>query len=347
MNIIAALAVLLTALPVLGQSDQPSLLKGQVINLEDSFLEQLQARDSVLIADQLRYGFRLKNVPEGTGLALPDFSEGFMDKVEVVSSWKIDTVKVSGKKNGPKTYDLDISLIITSFDEGEYELMPLSVVRASGAGRADTLVFNSQVLDVRTMPVDTTTYQIHDLKGQIRYPLTFAELVPYILGVMLTAAIVALIWYLLARRKKASDENARKDPPHLVALRKLDRLRSNKYWAPEMQKAYYSGITDALREYIAARYDVDAMEMTTSEIFTDLKGSDIPKDLFDETKTLFETADFVKFAKALASQEENAAALPTAVRFVTTTYQSELEEDESASGNQEGVNVEEKKGGEA
>ena len=41
-----------------------------------------------------------------------------------------------------------------------------------------------------------------------------------------------------------------------------------------------------------------------------------------------ECADYVKFAKHVASQEENARALPTAVRFVTSTYQTVLEEEQ-------------------
>jgi hypothetical protein len=82
-----------------------------------------------------------------------------------------------------------------------------------------------------------------------------------------------------------------------------------------------------LREYIAARYDIGAMEMTTAEIFKDMKGEDVPQDLMDELKELFELADFVKFAKFTASDDDNAKALPTAVRFVTSTYQAEIEED--------------------
>ena len=35
-------------------------------------------------------------------------------------------------------------------------------------------------------------------------------------------------------------------------------------------------------------------------------------------------ADFVKFAKHTASEQENAAVLPLAVRFVTQTYQDDL-----------------------
>ena len=86
-------------------------------------------------------------------------------------------------------------------------------------------------------------------------------------------------------------------------------------------------VTDALREYIVARYGVGAMDMTTAEIFEGLKETDVPEDLYQEMKDLFERADFVKFAKFTASDEENAQVLPQAVRFVTTTYQTQLEEE--------------------
>ena len=46
-----------------------------------------------------------------------------------------------------------------------------------------------------------------------------------------------------------------------------------------------------------------------------------------ELKELFELADFVKFAKFTASDDDNSKALPTAVRFVTSTYQTELDEE--------------------
>ena len=67
--------------------------------------------------------------------------------------------------------------------------------------------------------------------------------------------------------------------------------------------------------------------MTTGEIFEGLKGTDVPKDLYDEMQDLFVRADYVKFAKYTASEQENAQVLPQAVKFVTTTYQSELEEE--------------------
>ena len=112
-----------------------------------------------------------------------------------------------------------------------------------------------------------------------------------------------------------------------MALRELDKYRGNRLWAPEKQKLFYSGITDTLREYIAARYDIGAMEMTTAEIFKDMRDEDVPQELIAELKELFELADFVKFAKFTASDDDNAKALPTAVRFVTSTYQTELDDE--------------------
>ena len=83
-----------------------------------------------------------------------------------------------------------------------------------------------------------------------------------------------------------------------------------------------------MREYIADRYGVGAMEMTTAELFRDMKNTDAPEELLKEMKVLFETADFVKFAKYVASDEDNAAALPLAVRFVTETYQAQIVSDD-------------------
>ena len=109
---------------------------------------------------------------------------------------------------------------------------------------------------------------------------------------------------------------------------RVDYDRGDKFWAPDKQKVFYSGITDTLKEYIGDRYGFDAPEMTTAELFDALKGDkSITQELFGEMKDLFETADFVKFAKHIVSNEDNARALPTAVRFVTSTYQAEIEEE--------------------
>ena len=244
-----------------------------------------------------------------------------------LSEWNLDTLKVTKQKNGlPSLLDLKGSIVITSFEEGMYELPQIVLGRISPEGVLDTLIFEPMSLDVKTMPVDTATFIHHDIKGQVRYPVTFAEVLPWILGALAAIALIAAAVYLVIRYRRRSDPDyAHKDPAHVVALRKLDKYRGKGMWVPEKQKAFYSGVTDTLREYIAARYGISAMEMTTAEIFDCMKSTDVPSSLQNDVRDLFERADFVKFAKYVASDEDNAAALPVAVRFVTETYQTEVE----------------------
>ena len=316
--------------------------KGELVYQKGAFLKQLQERDSILIADQLLYGFDLNGVEEGTMFAFPQLQDTLMEGVEIVRGWHLDTLNLKKGKNGtPNVYDLRGGIVITSFDQGQYALPPLSMQRMTKDGVVDTLVFDSQLLDVKTMPVDTASFQLHDIKGQIKYPITFKEVLPWVGAVVGILGVIALIvWLVIRYSKKRGAEAEKKEPAHIVAFRKLDKYKGNKMWAPEKQKAFYSGVTDALREYIDARYDIGAMEMTTAEIMKELKKTDISEELQIGLKELFERADYVKFAKYIASDEENAAALPLAVRFVASTYQMEVEEGSFAGAQDD------KKGGE-
>ena len=294
---------------------------GRRVDAGETFLEPLQKRDSVLIADQLRYGVVLQNVKENTPLALPEFKMEKDSPLEIVGSWQLDSTRVSRGKESPARYDIRASIILSAFWGGSYELPDIPVLLDG-----DTLVFRAaQQLEVKELPVDMENFQPNDIKPQVKFPYTFKEVFPWVLGVLVLAALIYLLVRWLLSRRKAAVEKENAEPAHIRALRKLDAFRSDKFWVPEKQKAFYSGVTDALREYIASRYGFGAMEMTTAEIFDDLKGTDVPSDLYEEMKELFERADFVKFAKFTASDEDNAKVLPGAVRFVTTTYQSVLE----------------------
>lgn len=309
---------------------------GKVISAGGAFLRQMNKRDSVLIADQLLYGALLKDVAEGTLFYFPDYSSGLRDSVDVLSPWLVDTVKVSKiRKTGRKLYDLEAKIRITSFEEGRYLLPDIVIARSLPGGPLDTLVFNAPILEVKTMPVDTASFKPHDIKGQIRYPLTLKEIMPYLAGVWLAAVAVIFVVSLIMVRRRKEEVRALREPPHIVALRKLDRLRSNKFWAPDKQKAFYSGVTDTLREYIASRYGFGAMEMTSAEIFRELKFKDIPVHLYEEMKELFVRSDYVKYAKHTASDEENATVLPIAVKFVTETYQAIIDEEAALSATEE------------
>ena len=301
---------------------------GRVILKEGSFVQPVTERDSILVADRLLYGFELNNVPDSTVLAFPQIANPFMQDVLALPMWHVDTLKVQKiKANNTRLLNIRAAIAIQPFEEGTYELPPLFVQRIHSDGTVDTLQFERQTIEVFTMPVDTATFVPHDLREQAGYPVTAAEVLPWVMGFWgVVLLIIGLVSWILSRRRSAEGP-AFREPAHITALRKLDKWRGDKFWAPDKQKLFYSGVTDALREYIVARYGVGAMEMTTAEIFEGLRGTDIPADLYQEMKDLFERADFVKFAKYIATPEDNATVLPQAVRFVTSTYQTQVEEE--------------------
>jgi hypothetical protein len=88
----------------------------------------------------------------------------------------------------------------------------------------------------------------------------------------------------------------------------------------EDQKNYYTRLTDALRKYIEERFHFNAMEMTSSEIIARLQESD-DKQMIDELRELFTTADLVKFAKYSTLINENDANLMSAIEFINETKQ--------------------------
>lgn len=320
------LAGLLAGTALFAQEEE----QGRRIQAGPSFLEPLQRRDSILVWDHFHYGIELKDIPEGTPIALPVINEETIKataehSLAIVKDWQLDSTKVSSRRDSIARYDIRAYLTVAPEVPGQFELFELNCL----VGK-DTLVFIHQMMDVKEPSIDLETFQPNDIKPQEKFPLTFREVAPWAIGIII---LCQLIWYLvrwLKSRKKKEEKPS--EPAHIRALRKLDKFRGEKYWKPENQKNFYSGVTDALREYIVSRYGVGAMEMTTAEIFQDLKGSDIPADLYQEMKDLFERADFVKFAKYTASNEDNVTVLPAAVRFVTETYQQKIDQEVKEEG---------------
>lgn len=305
----------------------------------ETYLTQLQPRDSVLIADQLRYGFRLADValPEGELTLLPEAPACPGVRFLGEPLWEVDTLSVRGE-GAERRYDLDAHLRVTSFDEGSYELPALGTVVGG-----DTLLLEGKTLAVRNCPVDTAKFAPGTLwipaTPIIRYPWTAAEkwrLTGLIAAVVAALALLGFgLWWLIRRKVRAAAAPA-EEPAHIRALRKIDAFRGDAYWKPEKQKAFYSGITDALKEYIGERYSFDAPEMTSGEVLGYLKKkTDLRKDLRDGLGHLFEVADFVKFARHTVEDAENAGVVPFATSFVTATWQEVLEA-EAAEKKEEG-----------
>ena len=103
-------------------------------------------------------------------------------------------------------------------------------------------------------------------------------------------------------------------------------------------KKYYTELTEVIRMYIRERFGFNAMEMTSAEIIERLLQED--KESVKDLRTLFETADLVKFAKHAPLMNENDMNLVNAVDFIN---QTKVEEDPNAKKEPTEIKVEEKR----
>lgn len=289
-------------------------------------------KDTILIGDQLTLKFKT-TLAKGEKLIFPSPSNPVTQGVELVSAPVTDTLS---RENG--TFILESRVVLTSFDSGSYTLPPFVAYKIKSDGTTDTLSFEGNSLVVNTIQIDTTSYKPFDVKGQMNYPYTLKEALPWV-GILVLLFLI--IWAItravknLRNKKNIFGKPIVVDPAHIVALRKLEKLRGDKLWLYN-QKEFFTSLTDTLREYIEVRYSLQAMEQTSKEILRDLSDKKIEKEIYRELSELFNISDLVKFAKYSAQELECENSLPAAIRFVNSTYMQQLEEENSNNKNKLG-----------
>ena len=286
--------------------------------------------DSILIGDHVRLSLQATYDESCQLLALPKFDEKIADFIELVDTAKLDTLRREGN-----LLTIEQAYIITSFDSGRYVInipMLLQTVMPDTLN-VDTLLFPPVELYVNTIFVDTATYVMYDIKGVAEYPFVIWDywwVGVIILGIALV--LFALRWYLKWRKsRKGLFMLARpKDPPYIVALSELQKLRSEKLWEQDRTKQYYTRLTDIVRQYLEDTFGVQAMEKTSEEILQALANLKLDdKGLYNDLKELFTYSDLAKFAKYKPSPIENERSYQYAYDFVDKTKLQSLKQDES------------------
>ncbi len=289
----------------------------------------------LLIGDQTT--LRLSaTYPEGMAVQMPILTDTIIRQLEVIEASTFDTTTVNGQVIINQAY------VVTSFDSGYYQIpqFPLAITMPDGS--FDTIYSNNLYFGVMTMPIDTTQPNaIADIRALEEAPVTFKEVLPWLLYSLLGILIVALV-YLLVRKLGGKEsifmvKEAPKEPAHVIALRDLDTLKEQKLWQRGLTKEYYSSLVDILRVYLDNRFNIQAMESTSEEILRAVGPcSEITREQKDELKQLLYRADFVKFAKASALANENEDSYCFVEGFVVSTKLVEqLHEDAENKQNKE------------
>ncbi|MGM9775466.1 MAG: hypothetical protein ACI3ZG_01655 [Candidatus Coprenecus sp.] len=276
-------------------------------------------RDTILIGDQVEWSalFHLKS---GESVKIDPISGYIAPGVELIKGIEYDTI--SSKKD---FLDVVAKATVTSFDSGSYVIPSMYAYISRDGQVSDTLMIREISLEVTTVPIDTATYQMFDIRPQFRYPVTLSEVMPYVVGVLLLAALVyaAILIFKRVKARKVGEQVVRvKEKPWVVALKNLDEIDQKRLWQGGMVKAYYTEVTDVLRIYLQERFSITTMERTSAEILSDIScGNVLEKAEYDRLKEILVTSDFVKFAKFNPSELQNEQALTSAKKFVNNTQE--------------------------
>ena len=250
-------------------------------------------------------------------LVMPDIKLGqeLVPNIEVVSVGKPDTAVL----NDGKRLTVSQTYTITPWDSSFYYLPPMQVMVDSQTYESNSLALKVYTVDIDTLHLD----QFFPPNGIMELTFSWEEWQLVALGLwllLLMAACIGLLFYHVKHGKPIVRFVRRKKklPPHQVAMDEIERIKSERKWAEEDSKEYYTLLTDTLRNYIRDRYGFNAMEMTSSEIIERLI-SENNEEALDELREIFRTADLVKFAKYSTLINENDANLVSAIEYVNQT----------------------------
>ncbi len=233
--------------------------------------------------------------------------------VEIAERPQADTTDL-----GNNRIQINRDLIIQSFDSGMWIIKPIPYVV-----NGDTAYSNQ--LTLKVLPVDVSQMKdVHDIKPVETVPFNLLDWLPdywwaWLLGILL---IAGGIWAYHKYYKKGVNPlkpSRKRLPPYEEAMINLQNLKAAQLWQQGQEKEYFTGLTDILRVYIDRRFDINAVEMTSSQIIETLKKNDETRAVNEQLGMILEIADIVKFANARPLADDNEVAYQRAVNFVEAT----------------------------
>ena len=250
-------------------------------------------------------------------LVMPDIKKGqeLIPDIEVVTVGNPDTAFL----NDGKRLTVSQAYTITAWDSAFYYLSPMQVTVDGKKYDSKSLALKVYTVDIDTLHLD----QFFPPGGIMELPFLWEEWQMVMFGSLLLILMLVCVGVLYYHVKHGKPivrfiRRKKKLPPHQVAMNEIERIKSERKWAEEDSKEYYTLLTDTLRNYIRDRYGFNAMEMTSSEIIERLIAEN-NEEALDELREIFRTADLVKFAKWSTLINENDANLVSAIEYVNQT----------------------------
>lgn len=217
----------------------------------------------------------------------------FFGALEVIQSYKIDTVK-----NGAR-YELIKKYGLTQFDSGKYTIPRIPVLINGKPSFSDSIK-----VEVNDVKVDTLKQKMYDIKDIAKVESPLGSWWIYLL-ILLAIGVIGYFVYKFIKKRQSQPkvEAIVYTSPIEKATSLLQQLEKKELWQKGEIKNYYSELTDIARNYIEEEIHIPAMESTTSELIEGLRKAakqqklKLSNETVENLEKVLKQADLVKFAK--------------------------------------------------
>jgi hypothetical protein len=298
-----AITIILSVFAALWANAQPLSIRTEIDSSAALIGDHIELCYIVAAADSVYFRF-------------PVFTDTITSGIEIISISSIDSNIVNGERIYKQCYRL------ISFDTGSYMLPAGPFVTSA----SDTVWGQKTELLVHSIEISPDA-EAFEIKMPYSAPLSFREVLPYILAALAAAATIAAlvfayIWYQ-KRKPIATMAMMPSEPAYIIAYRELDSLKVQNLWQQGKYKMYYTRLSDIIRQYIEHSINLPALELTTEETIAGLRASaKVTPAAALLAQQLFVEADLVKFAKAEPGAAENEASFTRAFDFISQTKNS-------------------------
>ena len=286
--------------------------------------------------------------PKDKEILFPVYQDSIVNGLEVLSMGNPDTTITDNVRT------INMKYLVTSFDSTLYFIpsMPVSdgidTIMSNSFGlkvtapelKDSTLAYLEKMNTGQTDSIDFEKLLLYDIKPIQKAPFSWKDFLGLLwipLIILLLLIILGAIIYLIIRKNRKGFFFTPPPvlPPHVKAMKGLDKIKTEKIWQQERYKEFYTQLTDVLRRYIKDRFGVNSLEMTSDEILSIIKTKAEEDSSYQNLKQVLIIADLVKFAKYKPFMDENDLSLMNSYLFVDQTKEEELISDNPAKENKQ------------
>jgi hypothetical protein len=258
--------------------------------------------------------------PEGTEALFPPV-EAELGGLEVAKAGRALSSRL-----GPGWSLTTRKLTLRGFRAGAYTIEPLEIRLVDEETRegACGLTTPQVRLEVRSTVTDKSTLEdLREVKGPFELPPEPFPWVGVLLGALVVLALAAGALWLAARRSReelAAKAGPPRPPAHLEALRELEAIRELGLLEEGRVAEFADRVSDVLRDYLEARFELPAPERTTEEFLDEIARAPVlDRDRKRFLADYLAQCDLVKFAAAEPGRRELDELYDSSVLFVRET----------------------------